>query len=379
VKVRVLQIVAAAIPDENGKRGVNGPERRSANVIGYWAENQIEPVYAYSSNGRLVSDFASSGYTVVDFQVNSKFDFLSVVRIVYMLLKNRIDIVHTQGPGSLDLFASISCVLTGKKLIVTRPVMISDLRLSDIKKMVFEVFDRITMWLADGIVCVSSDGHEHLVLKYPNYEHKIKKIFNGVKTNRGGGLNKPFSHPFVREGDFVVSMCAQLTYNKGWFDYLDVVGRLSNVIPNLKALIIGGGPLFSDIEHYILSNNLDNVVFMVGHTNHVQHFMSVSDVYIMTSYREGLSVAVLEAMASSLPLVLYDFSGSSDQVNNDDNGYVVLTGDVEAVVSKVLYMYKNNKMKSMGERSFEIYSNTFTEDVMVQRYAKLYHDVCVNV
>ena len=62
---------------------------------------------------------------------------------------------------------------------------------------------------------------------------------------------------------------------------------------------------------------------MTGHTNEVYKYLSISDLYVMTSYREGLSVAVIEAMAVGLPLVLYDFSGSDDQVEIGKNGFIV--------------------------------------------------------
>ena len=170
-------------------------------------------------------------------------------------------------------------------------------------------------------------------------------------------------------------MCAQLTSSKGWFDFIKVCERLRERIPALKAYIVGNGPLYFEIEKKIKDTRLEKIIKMTGHTNNVFHYLSQTDIYIMTSYSEGLSVAVIEAMASSLPLVLYDFSGSSDQVEHGFNGYVVGIGNTESMIKRILDIYTNGKTLFFGNNSREIYKRKFTEEVMVKSYVKIYKDV----
>ena len=94
--MKVLYIIAPAQADGDGKRGVNGPERRSANIINYWQSYSIEPVYAYPSFGTLFEYFNSSRYKMIDFYVKGKFDFVSVFTLVKIIKENDIYIPWTR-------------------------------------------------------------------------------------------------------------------------------------------------------------------------------------------------------------------------------------------------------------------------------------------
>jgi glycosyltransferase involved in cell wall biosynthesis len=368
--IKVLFIVAPAMADQDGKRGVNGPERRSVNIINYWKDYDIEPVYAYPTFGTLFEHFSSSGYKMIDFYVKGKFDFNSIFLLIKIIKENNIDVVHTQGPGSLDMMAAIACKLSDKKFVFTRPVMINDLKVSGIKKVLFNLFDKITVNLSHKIIAVSTDGKKRLKSRYQSNQNKIIKVFNGIDLSKYSSFGKKKSDYFT------ISMCAQLTVNKGWFDFLDICEKLKTKIPNLKVYIIGDGPLYRDIKKRIVERDLEDVVIMTGHTNNVYEYLSQTNLYVMTSYREGLSVAVIEALASSLPLVIYDFAGSDDQVDIGSNGYIVQKGDINSMVDKIIDIYSDKvKLNEMGKKSREICEANFTENVMVENYVKIYKEV----
>lgn len=371
--IKVLFIVAPAQADDDGKRGVNGPERRSANIINYWKSYDIEPIYAYPKFGMLYEHFSSSGYKMIDFYVKGKFDFASVFTLVKIIKENDIDIVHTQGPGSLDMIAALACKITNKKFVFTRPVMLDDLKVSKIKKVIFNLFDKLTVGLSQRIIAVSTDGEKRLKDRYKNSQDKIVKVFNGIDLSKYNSLEKKDSKYFT------ISMCAQLTVNKGWFDFLDICEKLKTKIPNLKVYIIGDGPLYRDIEKRIVERDLEDVVIMTGHTNNVFQYLSQTNIYVMTSYREGLSVAVIEALASSLPLVIYDFAGSDDQVEIGNNGYIAKKGDINTMVDSIMNIYNDKvKLKEMGKKSRVICEANFTENVMVENYVKIYKGLLNN-
>ena len=367
--IKILFIVAPAMADKDGKRGVNGPERRSSNIIEYWNSYDIEPIYAYPKFGTLYNDFNSSDYKVIDFFVKGKFDFKSIVTLVKIIKENKIDVVHTQGPGSLDMISALACKIANIKFVFTRPVMLDDLKVSGIEKVLFNLFDKITVGLSHKIIAVSSDGEKRLLDRYPSSKNKILKVFNGIKLSKYKNEQQKDSNYFT------ISMCAQLTVNKGWFDFLDICDKLNNKIPNFRAYIVGDGPLYNDIKNSINEKKLNDIVIMTGHTNSVYDYLSQADIYVMTSYREGLSVAVIEALASSLPLVIYDFSGSDDQVETDKNGYIVKMGNIDDMVNKILNIYDNDKMTKMGKNSRERCESKFTEKAMVESYIGVYKEV----
>ena len=76
-------------------------------------------------------------------------------------------------------------------------------------------------------------------------------------------------------------------------------------------------------------------------------------------------------MAHSLPLILYNFSGSDDQVNSGKNGYIVEQGDIESMVDKSLYIYQNDLVTQFGQESYKLYKEKFNEIAMIEGYVAL--------
>lgn len=366
----MLFIVAPAVADKLGNRGVNGPEKRSFNAIPLWPKYDIEALYAYPEVGKLYHLFKESGAMVFDFYVRGKFDFKSIFEIYRLIKENEVNLVHTQGPGSLDLMAAIACKLANVNFVITRPVMLDDLKINNVKKAVFKIFDRLSVRFSSKVVAVSTDGEKRLQAQHSSSSNKIIRIFNGVRFwEEVTGVDK-------RKDVFSICMCGQLTVNKGWFDFLKLCEKLRPVIPELKAFIVGDGPLYQDIKSYILNSGLGDVVHMTGHVENVFSILKQADIYVMTSYREGLSVAVLEALMLALPLVVYDFPGSDDQVHVGHNGFIVKMGDVNGVVSKVFSLYMDRtKLNSMGQESKKLWEREFTEEVMVKKYANIYKEL----
>ena len=246
--------------------------------------------------------------------------------------------------------------------------MIDDLKVNNIKKVLFNLFDKLTVALCDKIITVSTDGEKRLKVRYTSNQNKIVKAFNGLDFTKYRSVEK-------KESDyFTISMCAQLTVNKGWFDFLDICEKLKTKIPNFRVYIIGDGPLYNEIKKTISEKDLNDKVIMTGHTNNVYEYLSQTNLYVMTSYREGLSVAVIEALASSLPLVIYDFAGCDDQVEIGKNGYIVKKGDIDSMVDSIMNIHDDKvKSKEMGKNSRVICEENFTENIMVENYIKIYN------
>jgi glycosyltransferase involved in cell wall biosynthesis len=127
--------------------------------------------------------------------------------------------------------------------------------------------------------------------------------------------------------------------------------------------------IYTKGKKYKGSLDLDDIIIMTGHTNEVYKYLSISDLYVMTSYREGLSVAVIEAMAVGLPLVLYDFSGSDDQVEIGKNGFIVM--DIEQTKSLVNKMIENpSVLQEISKKSIEL-AKRFDWKVVIKDWEKV--------
>lgn len=368
--INVMQIVAAPAKSQDGPIGINGPERRSANVIGRWAEHGVRPIIVYPRRGRLWNRFADSDSPVLDWEIGSKWAFHKSVRLARWMVKNRADVVHTQGPASLDLIAGIACRMSGVPLVVTRPVMIEDMTTYPRWRLrIYQTVDRIGLSLARVVVAISDQGMRRLQVANPNVSKKLRLVRNGVDLS----LFKP--RPFLH-GDsceFVVGMVAQLTPQKSWPDFLSVIRILHSKGIPVRGLIVGDGPMRSDLQTLAAEYNIADRVEFSGFQSDVIPWLLRMDVFLFTSSWEGLSVAVIEAMAMGLPIVATDVAAIREQVHDGLNGYVRPYGDVAGMADACHTLWFNPHLRvSFGSESARIANNRYSEERMVSGYSDVY-------
>lgn len=136
---------------------------------------------------------------------------------------------------------------------------------------------------------------------------------------------------------------------------VDVVNKLKDKFPNIKLHIYGDGPLKTEIDNYILDNNLSNSVFLLGVDDNVYLKLSQASVFISTSDYEGISNSMLEAMSVGMPLVCTDCPiGGAKTMLSDGCGLLSPVGDVDAFAVNVDYLFSHPKeAKQMAKSAKE--------------------------
>lgn len=364
--IRALQVVAA--PSGDGPIGVNGPERRALRLVDRWASLGIEPCIVYPRRGRLWDDFERAGFRPIDFEIGSKLRFDRVFALASIARENGVDVIHSQGPGSLDGFACVAARLAGAAAIITRPVMMEDhVHLSPLRRRIYAGIDRLTIRLADRVVAVSDAGRRHLSDVTGVPESRIELVYNGVDLVHYQPSSAPTQRRPIRIG-----MAAQLTPPKGWLDYLSVAEKLGASHPDVEFQVIGDGPLRGELGERIRERNLENVR-LCGHVDDVSAALRDLDVFVLTSRREGLSMAVLEAMGCGLPVVATDVGGTREQVISGENGWICPPGDVESLADRIsTLLASEERRRAMGEASRRRVQAIFSEDSMAAGYAATY-------
>jgi len=375
--INVLHLVAHGVKGEDGAQGVNGPELRTLNSLSRFDFNRFNMFVTYSSQGKLWKDFNDSGVPVIDYSVKGKFDWKAVDFISRTIRKYNIRVVHTQGPGSLDMYAAASAGRTGAKIVVTRPIMISDLKVAPAKRFFYEIADRYTLKNADRIIAVSKAGRNHLIDRCRAVPDKTVLVYNGIDLSRFDRTQtSPRNLWNIPEDVPVVGACAQLTENKGWKDFLRAFVMLRERIPQIRGMIIGDGPLREELEKHVRKAGLEDAVIFTGNLKRVEMALQCLDLFLFLSHREGLSVAVIEALACGLPCVVTDVGGAKEQVEQGKNGYVVPRGDVSKATEHAEYLLNNKDLLyKTGRVSREICEKRFDVSRMVKDYESVYMEL----
>lgn len=375
--LKVLLIVSAPVPDRDGKFGVNGPERRSANLAAKWNSKGVEPVICYPHRGRMWPIFKESGAKLIDFEIKNKFNLLAARRLSKIIGENKIQIIHTQGPGSLDAIAVLAGSISKIPVVTTRPIMIDQLfGRSLLRRWVYSRIDKFTQNNVARMVAVSKISETYLREICKVERSKVMLINNGIDLSRFKKVQKHSNRVEVDSSPLILGMTAQLTLMKGWDVFLDVIARLRGDGYNVRGMVLGDGPLREDLKAHSKLLEIEDAVDFIGHANHVHRYLNKMDIFLFTSHHEGLSVAIIEALASSLPIVATDVGGISEQVKEGVNGFICQDNNREALAAACKKLIGDGEMrKAYGMQSRRIAEDCFCEEKMASRYVDCYKEI----
>jgi len=244
----------------------------------------------------------------------------------------------------------------------------------------------VEKWLArytDCLITINEEDYE-LARKKRFQAGSIKKVDGvGVDINR---FKPPAEEEKLtlrqeygfNEKDFIIICVGELNANKNQALAIKAVKILKERIPNIKLLLAGRGNM--EKQYRKMAEKLgvkDNVLFL-GYRRDIPELLSISDIAVSSSRREGLPVNVMEAMATGLPLVVTDCRGNRDLVQNGENGFVVGIDDAEGMAERIEYIYKNKKIREKArEYNLENIKN-YSLDVVRIKMSEIYKEMLKN-
>jgi glycosyltransferase involved in cell wall biosynthesis len=125
--------------------------------------------------------------------------------------------------------------------------------------------------------------------------------------------------------------------------FLHALRCVADVMPNIKAVVVGDGPLRSDLEQLARALGIDRCVRFLGFQPQVSDWLRKAKIFMLTSRSEGLSLALMEAMMCGLPAVVPNVGDLGDLVEDGVNGYLVSERSAEAFASPVLRLLADDR------------------------------------
>ena len=151
----------------------------------------------------------------------------------------------------------------------------------------------------------------------------------------------------------VIITVGELNANKNHIQVLEALSKLNKT--NFHYLIVGNGESEQKLKKAVNELMLQDKVSFLGFRRDVPELLTASDVFILTSRREGLPRAVMEAMAVGLPIIATDVRGNRDLVKSGENGYLVHLNDIEQTAMAIEQLTNSEDLRrSMGEKSKEL-------------------------
>lgn len=176
-------------------------------------------------------------------------------------------------------------------------------------------------------------------------------------------------------GALQVGTVCRLVENKGLEVLIAAVDRLKKSGVPVRCHIAGTGPLLSALRRAAEVVDVKEEIVFHGEldTQAVQHLLQALHLFVLPSEDEGLPITVLEAMAAGLPVIATPVGGVPEMVHDGVNGLLVPVGDAQALAEAITALATDPDLRRrMGEASWRIYEQNYTEDVVWPRLEALY-------
>lgn len=239
--------------------------------------------------------------------------------------------------------------------------------------------EKICSRWTDCLITITNEDYKFAKKHFKN----IKKIehVNGVGMNAKRlekGLTESEKNDIrenlkIKSDDIVFSYVAELNSNKNQMLLIHIIERLKDSYPNIKLLLIGNGPLKERYKEYIDENNLNEFIKLLGKRNDINELLSITDIYMASSKREGLPVNIMEAMYKEIPIVATDNRGHREIAMNSKN--IFIEKDITEMEQKVIDIISN--MKNYKELSQEEHNDSkkYSIESVIERMNEIYADL----
>ena len=175
-------------------------------------------------------------------------------------------------------------------------------------------------------------------------------------------------------------LIARMLYDKGIQEYIEAAKIVKRTFKNAIFYLVGdidkGNPSAISSET-INTWRQQGIVNYCGKVDDVVTFLENADVFVLPSYREGLSRSIIEAMAMELPIITTDVPGCRETVIEKENGLLVRPNNVPDLVQAMIFMINNpDKRLKMGKKSRLIAQDKFDVQQINQLYLSYLEQLC---
>jgi len=326
----------------------------------------------YSTPGPFVSELEKKGLRLVRFPRLGLIDPFLTLRLARFMRKEKPQVFHTHLFKS-DFHGRLAARLAGV------PVVVSTLHNNDVwanNWLMGHLYGSTAVW-ADRLIAVSEEVRQFHLQKTGVPADKLVVIQNAVDVKAFTGHEeeaKRIRAEFGIASDApLFGIVGRLKPQKNVPMFLQAAVEILREQPNARFLIVGDGPLMPELEAQARELGLFPAVVFTGMRKDIPTILSSLDVLVLSSLWEGLPVILLEAMASSLPVVSTAVDGVVGVVDPDVTAFLTPSGDPAALAQACIRLARDPQLrKQMGSAGFEKVMKSYSLDAMINRISDLY-------
>jgi sugar transferase (PEP-CTERM/EpsH1 system associated) len=362
--IKVMHIIEDL---ENG-----GAERVLVTLASGLDPQRFRPlVCCLTKKGRMAVELEARGIPVVTINKRPKLDLAMLFRLCKLMREQKIDIVHTH-VFTANFWGRLAAIFANVPVLITH------------EHSTFTVDNRFRRWIenvlirrTNRVITVSENLRRRLVSEGRLPPNVVVTIHNGLHLQpqssdeaKRAQLRRELG---LEKFDHVIGTVGRLEPRKNYPLLLEAIAMLLARHPRAALLMIGSGPEKEKLQQQAHNLGISGQVVFTGYRSDISGLLGLMSTFCLSSTTEGISMAILEAMAAGVPVVATQVGGNVEIIPDRQHGILVPSGDVAALANALSETLSNQdaaiKMAKHGQARI---CEFFSEQHMIQRIEALY-------
>lgn len=371
-KIRVLEII--------DKPFLGGGQRHVLSLAAGLNRNTFDAAVCSAGGGPLVTELRRINIPHFAVNISKKLSSRIQREVVRIIRENRFDIVHTHG-GVAGFSGRLAARAAGVPVIVHTLHGIHYLHYRNpFARRAFILLEQWCSRFTQGLILVSDADFDQAVRHRLCPPSKIKVIKNGIdpsliKQNRLSTvaaadkkalLGIHLNHP-------ILGTVARLHRQKGIPYLIQAMARIVGNHPGTVLVVVGGGPLESQIQKQVRELGLDKNVLLLGEREDALEILSTLDLFILPSLWEGLPYVLMEAGILRKPVVATSIPGVTEMIRDGQTGLLVPPANPDSLADAALRLIDDGILAAKVAKNLEKHiTSVYAVSAMVAEIENFY-------
>lgn len=326
---------------------------------------------ACPEEGPLFRKCRLAGLITYPVKMRGEWDIASAWQIARLIRKEKPQIIHIHSAAAHTL-AQIAWIFrfsSRPKVVLSRRV---DFHIR--KNPISYVKYRFRI---ERIVAVSS-GVKQVLIEDGLANEKITVIHDGIDLRRFETMGKAdylYQELGLDPTQPVVGIIAALAGHKDHRNFLKAASIVSSYLPRVQYLVVGEGDLRRDLEILSKELSLEDKIKFLGFREDVMQILTILDLFVLSSYLEGLCTSLLDAQAAGVPVVATKTGGVPEIIKDGVNGLLVPPRDSKSLAEAIIRLLKDKLLAKQMSSSGKEMVKGFSKEVMISETERVYNEL----
>ncbi len=299
--------------------------------------------------------------------------YLNIRDIIRICDEYSVNVIHCHLSDAefIGILAGRCCRMERIVSTVHYPALLPERKPGDIRNYFRMLTTRLLYRLADTVIAVSDDVAEKLHTVFELSPSRIQVIINGIDvdaiyhTQPNTDLLKLLS---VKSGQRLITSVGRLMPPKGHRYLIEAMPAIHRQYPNARLILAGDGDLRKSLEARARDMGIQDAVSFLGSRNDIADILAVTEIFVLPSISEGTSLALLEAMAASKPIVATDIPGNSAILRHTSNCLLAPPADPEKLADAIVQLLKDPPTAAQyGQNAYQDVCRRYHIDQTISR------------